>query len=390
MFTATSPSGRTVSLLMSTDHAYIDAQAHWYCPVCQERLQLKKGHKRRPHFSHLAHSKCPSSHAESQRHLEGKAVLYQWLREQGADVQLEVFLPASQQRADILVKTKSGTFAIEYQCSAVSREQIRARTEDYRALGIQVIWVLPYERLRRKGKTLHLQTWEWEATWHAEGDLRLFYLQAPSRLWEAHLNAYLSPQKAHAHFATHPLTSSTLEKILAHKSTLTQDPTQRQALLAYKENCRYGKRPPLTPFSTIVQERLLRHKMPIHLHPSEAGWFLPCQTWVSESPLLWQSWLYVQLLQHFEQQTFISRQTLQADEHELANDLQLPIERVQLLVEEYLRLLVRLRVLLWHPDDTFSLFRISHFPGSADEGFAMDQRYAEAACFQITSVALGS
>lgn len=91
MFTATSSSGRTVSLLNDADRECMETNATWYCPFCKECLQLKTGKKRRAHFAHRPNTACPSSNPESERHLEGKALLFQWLKAQGADVHVEVF-----------------------------------------------------------------------------------------------------------------------------------------------------------------------------------------------------------------------------------------------------------------------------------------------------------
>ncbi|AXF55672.1 competence protein CoiA [Salicibibacter kimchii] len=395
MFTATSYSGRTVSLLNNADRAYIEANDGWYCQVCKEHLQLKKGRKRRPHFAHHPNTACPTSNPESERHLEGKALLYRWLKAQGAEVHVEAFLPESNQRADLLVKNKNDTIAVEYQCSTVDREQIRRRTALYHSIGVQVLWVMPYDHLRRKGSVVYLKEWQWEAAYLGHSsELRdtylqrmpaLFYFQPPSLFWTAHLNAYLSPKKAHARFIAHRLPPSTLECVRT-PATVPRE-MQRSALLIYKKETRYGKRPPSTPFSTIVQAQLLRDKIPIHLHPPEAGWFLPGQPWVNESPVLWQSWLFLHILSHFNRQTFISLQTLGTAKQWLSTYLHLPVTRARILMDEYLRLLVRLRVLMLHADDTFTLMQMPRWPQSPDEGFAMDQQYAERLCAVNDSVA---
>ncbi|QQK80794.1 hypothetical protein HUG20_13420 [Salicibibacter cibi] len=396
MFTATSSSGRTVSLLSDADRAHIESNTEWYCPICKECLQLKKGKKRRTHFAHHPNTVCPSSNPESERHLEGKALLFQWLKAQGADVRLEAFLPESNQRADLLVKNKNETIALEYQCSTVDRELIRRRTTLYQSIGVQVIWVMPFDHLRRKENVVYLKEWQWEAAYFGDApeapdiDLprmpSLFYFQPPSILWTAHINAYLSPKKAHARFIAHRLPQSTLERV--RTSVVVPDNVQRSALLTYKKEARYGKRPPSTPFSTFVQTQLLREKIPLHLHPAEAGWFLPWQTWVSESPVLWQSWLFLQILSHFKRQTFVSSQSLEREKQLLSSYLRIPIARVQLLITAYFRFLTRLRVLMCHADDTFTLVQTPRLPQSADEGFAMDQRYASLTRPTNDSVAL--
>ncbi|MBB6448478.1 competence CoiA-like predicted nuclease [Geomicrobium halophilum] len=381
MFTAISLSGRTVSLLAGKDKAYIASQSQWFCPVCNERLRLKKGRKRRSHFAHVAYTNCPSTTAESEHHLEGKAFLYEWLNKQGAGVSVEAQIFETNQRADLLVHGKEQTLAIEYQCSAIDREKIRARTVSYQSVGIQTIWVLPFYRLRRKGNTIRLQDWEWEVTDHSRYVPRIYFLQAPSTLWIAHLGAYLSPQKAYAQVLSYPLLTSSFEDVKETNPSITNS---SKAMLTYKKNCRYGKRLPPTPFSIQVQELLLRHKLPLHLHPAEAGWFLPCQAWVREPPLLWQSWLFIQLLYLLKRQTYISPKMLDQHLQYLSRHLQLSMERTQVLMDQYLTLLVNFDV-LYKRNGGFVLAQRIRFPQSADEGYEMDQRYAYKGSSMVTN-----
>lgn len=254
---------------------------------------------------------------------------------------------------------------------------------------------MPFEHLRRKGNIVYLKEWQWEAAYlgrlseAADTDLQrmpaLFFFQPPSILWTAHINGYLSPRKAHARFVAHRLPQAALERV--RTPATVPGSTQRNALLAYKKETRYGKRLSSTPFSMIVQAQLLRDKIPIHLHPAEAGWFLPEQTWVSEAPVLWQSWLLLKIISHFKRQSFISLQTLETEKQWLSTHLQLPVTRVQLLIDAYLRLLVRLQVLKIHADDTFTIMQTPSLPQSADAGFKMDQHYATRLCAVNNAIA---
>lgn len=127
------------------------------CPVCQKKVYLKRGYFRVPHFAHQKNSICSNfSEGETSEHLQGKLELYEWIKNSGVSVQLEVFLPEICQRADILFNIKETAVAIEYQCSPISIEEISKRTKGYHSLGIVVIWIAG-SKLAISGKLTALQ-----------------------------------------------------------------------------------------------------------------------------------------------------------------------------------------------------------------------------------------
>ena len=128
---------------------------HFYCPQCKERLQLKIGQIKIPHFAHKRNSTCEStfSEGESFAHLLGKQQLQSLFLHLNMDTALEPYLPALQQRPDILVKKASRKIAIEFQCSRIALEQFTARTEGYIKHGITPVWILqtPNDRFTQRG-----------------------------------------------------------------------------------------------------------------------------------------------------------------------------------------------------------------------------------------------
>ena len=92
-----------------------------------------------PHFAHVSLEQCSFYREnESAEHLNLKAELFRWAV-QTEEVEVETFLPALQQIADLLVDEK---LALEVQCSPLSIERLQERTLSYRQHGYQVLWLL--------------------------------------------------------------------------------------------------------------------------------------------------------------------------------------------------------------------------------------------------------
>lgn len=117
----------------------IKNQTQFLCPTCNASVILKIGKVKAPHFAHLSLSQCDTySEPESPLHLQGKTLLYHFFSLNNFTVELEKYLPAIQQRADLLINHQT---AIEFQCSPVPAEQIVARSSGYLQIGITPIWI---------------------------------------------------------------------------------------------------------------------------------------------------------------------------------------------------------------------------------------------------------
>lgn len=116
----------------------------FYCPQCKGPVQLKVGDIVIPHFAHRKDAACSASFSEgeSQRHLSGKRLLYQLLINNKQEVELEPMLNRISQRPDLLVKTQQMEFPIEFQCSTIPIDLLEQRTEGYRRVGMNPIWIL--------------------------------------------------------------------------------------------------------------------------------------------------------------------------------------------------------------------------------------------------------
>lgn len=114
------------------------------CPGCKAPVFLKKGKIKQAHFSHYAQSNCQMfSEGETEEHVLGKQLLYNWFIQQGYPCQLEAYLPELKQRPDLLIwLNEKRAVAVEFQCSSLSHERMVERTEGYLKNNYEVYWVL--------------------------------------------------------------------------------------------------------------------------------------------------------------------------------------------------------------------------------------------------------
>lgn len=142
----------TLASLTRKEIIHLRTDTSFFCPVCKKQVILKAGNKVIPHFAHRKSEDCPSREGgEGPYHEKGKFMLYQWLKYQGINVRLEVFLSEIKQRPDLLITINRKQIALEYQCARISSEEIRRRNIGYRKLGIQPIWIMGANRFIRTG-----------------------------------------------------------------------------------------------------------------------------------------------------------------------------------------------------------------------------------------------
>ena len=118
-------------------------QEKFHCPQCHQPVRLKIGTINIPHFAHVANQACDRLFAEGESalHLTGKIQLFEWFKKLGHTVELEPYLPKLAQRPDILLKKQDQLIAVEYQCSSISYEKWRARTDGYEKEWIEALWL---------------------------------------------------------------------------------------------------------------------------------------------------------------------------------------------------------------------------------------------------------
>ncbi|MGT2930315.1 competence protein CoiA [Streptococcus dentasini] len=134
MLVARNKAGRLINLLDD-----LPEKDDFFCPACGAEVRLKRGTVKRPHFAHINLQDCHFySENESAEHLSLKSALYTSLSKTERVV-VEQFLPKLGQIADLLVNER---LVLEVQCSRLSEDRLRERTQAYQKSGFQVLWLL--------------------------------------------------------------------------------------------------------------------------------------------------------------------------------------------------------------------------------------------------------
>lgn len=198
MFTAIDSQGNSI---LARDHT---GDRQCYCPGCGEKVVFKQGMINQAHFAHKNQSLCQTfSEGETDAHIEGKLLIYEWLKKESIQVELEAYLPELNQRPDLLIQYKGKPIAIEYQCSPISKEKIRSRTEGYVHNRMKVIWILG-EKLKIK-KSLTTRQYDYLSL-NKNGSYRVFQLNDKNREIEVITDIRSSPagityHKSSIHFS---------------------------------------------------------------------------------------------------------------------------------------------------------------------------------------------
>lgn len=125
------------------------------CPCCDAPVIFRAGARKIAHFAHKAGSDCPleqdpDCRPESELHLTTKLALFDHVSASfpGAKVAVEVPIPETGQRADLLAEIDGRRIALEVQCTEIAGEAWRERHRLYRQAGIEDLWILTGHDLR--------------------------------------------------------------------------------------------------------------------------------------------------------------------------------------------------------------------------------------------------
>lgn len=184
MLVAYGPEGQpVVAEEMPLDRLRIWSHDHaLHCPNCRGSVHVRGGPDKRTqlHFAHQKGECAWSTEAESVRHMRGKTLLAQWVREQFPDakVTLEERLPEPNRIADVFVLHANGQrWAIEFQCAPLQIEEWRHRHQAYRTAGILDLWIIGNNRREKQEAFIEAII----ATAHEV--LFLDPLVSPARIW---------------------------------------------------------------------------------------------------------------------------------------------------------------------------------------------------------------
>ena len=197
-------------------------QSLFYCPICHEPVMIKAGIKVIPHFAHHAKTNCPSYQGgEGPYHERGKLLLYEWLKAQQINVQLEVYLKEIQQQPDLLLTINNRHIALEFQSSRIPVSVIKQRNIGYEKANIIPIWLLGANQFERQGE-YHLKvnrfTLQFMQQFSLSSPLMLFYFCPLLRELVTFQDVYLTNQRlAMGRYQFHPLDHTSFTDIFKEK-----------------------------------------------------------------------------------------------------------------------------------------------------------------------------
>ncbi|MCM3586152.1 hypothetical protein M3182_10465 [Mesobacillus maritimus] len=285
----------------------------FFCPDCGQALVLKLGRKRIWHFSHQKEATCSYQYErESDYHLQGKLQLYQWLQDNQVEADIEHYLPNCNQRADVVFYRENKIFAVEFQCSPLDPTMFLKRTNGYLQHGITPIWILGGNQVKRLGENLF-----------SLNQFQSLFLQQHEKQW--YLLSYCSQSRCFL-FLQHLIPIST-NKMIGTLTPITRNevklvhlfhpPTRNfrsfsqwiHQLQKFKSN--YYIYP--NPQQRIILNEFYVNRSHLLTLPPELGLPVPSGIFIETPPLIWQSFLYLDLFHHLlVGDTFTYSQALQS------------------------------------------------------------------------------
>ncbi|MDM5187497.1 competence protein CoiA family protein [Bacillus sp. DX4.1] len=309
MFVAKRENGEKIHLLHNWDEKQLltlRKNDRFFCPICHLEVQLKLGKQKRWHFAHKKTNNCLIEYEhESAYHMHGKEQLYKWIQSQGFHVEIEYYLKAIRQRPDLFIEMEGRKFAIEYQCASLSADQLLKRTYSYWKAGIQIVWILGGNQLKR-----HSASWISLSSFHS---LCIQSYPQPSLLFfcpndKAFLKCtLLTPFSSNVHF-THiihlPLRNLTFTSLF-HSTVLSKERLQQEW-----QNKKNYFRTNILPIWNYSHKALLRILYHYHLtpscFPSEIGVPLPSAFAFRTHPFVWQAYLLMNFIERHEAGEYFS------------------------------------------------------------------------------------
>ena len=192
------------------------------CPVCNKPYEYCHGEVKSPYFRHIDKTKCKSlfSEPETEEHLNGKRDIYEWVKNQDGviDAVLEVWIPKTKQRPDIMFTYNKKKYVIEYQCTPISSEYIK-RHELYELAGINDIWICGTEKYLDPKKRLNT----------LEKSARLYYDSKNKCIFQ------MDDMNEKTYKETSKALGKLIKSVTRKRDKVSDDNINIQAMLAYYE-----------------------------------------------------------------------------------------------------------------------------------------------------------
>ncbi|MBM7693949.1 competence CoiA-like predicted nuclease [Peribacillus deserti] len=278
----------------------IKEKAPYFCPCCHKKVILKAGERRIPHFAHEKLDACISySEPESEYHLNGKLILYKWLKDQGYEVNMEAYIKEINQKADLYFEVKDTRYVIEFQCSIIPQALYIKRTVSYQQAGIQPIWILGSKLIKQKrAGTFKLSSFEWLFAFNES-----FY---PSILTFCPLSAMFLKLQSIISFSAQVSFAETkklhLGSVTFHQLFLPHDITDSQLFswIQKKRNWQFFSHRYAAIHTGVHRELYLKGLSPSTL-PAFIGIPVPFGHCFETPSVEWQTYIYLDVLIHLKE-----------------------------------------------------------------------------------------
>lgn len=262
------------------------------CPICGEEVILKLGTKHIWHFAHKRKLHCLNElEGETEYHLGGKKLLYEWLCNQHYKVLLEPYLKEIKQRPDLLVTTPTDTYVIEFQCANISPQLFLKRTETYVNANFMPLWILGGNQLNRQSHNIYrLTPFHWLFSYdgrspETQPQIVSFCPITKSFLFLKNITS-VSPHRSIASHCFIPISKASFIDLLQFSPfSFNSD-----LWLITKKHWRIPSLK-LNESQCFLRNQLYQNGIPLQLFPSEAGIPTKYHHYIETSTYIWQTWI---------------------------------------------------------------------------------------------------
>ena len=346
------------------------------CPVCGESVSLKLGNQRIYHFAHRSGTVCSDFHeSESLYHIEGKLQLYQWLHMQGIPAELEYYDSMIGQRPDIMFHFGGSRYALEYQCSPISEEIFIKRTEAYLQNNYIPFWIIGSKHIKAKRSNIF-----------SLSNFDYFFLRKTTHR-QLVLPSYCPEEKRfHILSSIHPFSiknSTANSHLLSIHKTGIEEILEPKVFNAFnfpkwanemeKFTINWSLHP--SPELNRFLREIYTHNLNLYLLPPEIGLPVRHSLLIQTPPVIWQTYLYVDVFQNISPNTLIDLRDVERNfinriklnEIIIRNLPQLTSEKPFMAVREYFQLLERLGIIIKTGESSYQLQKGLIIPNSNRE-----------------------
>ncbi|WP_066071192.1 competence protein CoiA [Neobacillus soli] len=300
MLTARTKTGKIICLgydYKKETLLYFRSKEEFICPICGESVLLKLGDQRIFHFAHKQGSTCRDFYeSESVYHMEGKRQLYQWLIRQKVPSVLEYYDREIQQRPDIMFKYNGKKYALEYQCSTLPEKVFIKRTQTYLENDYIPLWILSSTHIHQKRKDIV-----------SLSNFHYLFLRTTTT-GKFYIPAYCPDQ--HLFHLVESITSYSIKNAFIQHSLYPLEKTKLDGLLEPK----MGNHLNLSSWNREIEKfnlnwtlhpgkgqktflyEIYNKNMNLFLLPPEIGLPVPHSILIQTSPVIWQTYLFLDVL----------------------------------------------------------------------------------------------